>query len=79
MIRHAIKSPGTDFERDPRIQHYRARSIRIDTVPAMPIMADGVKIGEGSVKIDIQKRALTVLVPAGETKDITKPGDSYEK
>ena len=79
LIRHAIKSPGTDFERDPRIQHYRARSIRIDTVPAMPIMADGVKIGEGSVKIDIQKRALTVLVPAGETKDITKPGDSYEK
>ena len=79
LIRHAIKSPGTDFERDPRIQHYRARSITIDTVPAMPIMADGVKIGEGSVKLDIAKRALSVLVPAGETKDITKSGDSYEK
>jgi YegS/Rv2252/BmrU family lipid kinase len=79
LIRHAIKSPGTDFEQDPRIQHYRARSIIIDTVPAMPIMADGVKIGEGSVKIDIQKRALSVLVPTGETKDITKSGDSFEK
>jgi YegS/Rv2252/BmrU family lipid kinase len=79
LIRHAIKSPGTDFERDPRIQHYRARSITIDTVPAMPIMADGVRIGEGSVKINIQKRALSVLVPAGETKDITKSGDHFEK
>ncbi len=68
LIRHAIKSPGSDFERDPRIQHYRARSIIIDTVPAMPIMADGVKIGEGSVKIDIQKRALSVLVPTGKPK-----------
>jgi YegS/Rv2252/BmrU family lipid kinase len=79
LIRHAIKSPGTDFERDPRIQHYRARSITIDTVPPMPIMADGVKIGEGSVKIDIQKRALSVLVPTGGTEDITKSGDSFEK
>ena len=77
LIRHAIKSPGTDFERDPRIQHYRARSIAIDTVPPMPIMADGIKIGEGSAKIDIQKRALTVLVPTEGTKD--KPGDSFEK
>jgi hypothetical protein len=42
-------------------------------------MADGVKIGEGSVKIDIQKRALPVMVPAGGTKDITKSGDSIEK
>jgi YegS/Rv2252/BmrU family lipid kinase len=79
LIRSAIKSPGTDFELDPRIRHYRARSIIIDTVPAMPIMADGVKIGEGSVKIDIQKHALSVLVPSRETKDIAKSGDSFEK
>lgn len=79
LLRYAIKSQGTDFELDPRIQHYRARSITIDTVPPMPIMADGTKIGEGSVKIDIQKRALSVLVPSGETKDKIKSGDSFEK
>jgi diacylglycerol kinase (ATP) len=79
LIRHAVKSPGTDFKQDPRIQHYRARSIVIDTVPPMPIMADGTKIGEGTVKIDIQKRALSVLVPTRETKDLTKSGDHFEK
>ena len=79
LIRQAIKSPGTDFERDPRIQHYRARSITIDTVPPMPIMADGTKIGDGSVKVDIQKRALSVLVPAGEAKNIIESGESFEK
>ena len=79
LIRHAIKSPGTDLKQDPRIQHYHARSIMIDTVPPMPIMADGTKIGEGSVKIDIQKRALSVLVPSGETRYIAKLGDSFEK
>ena len=79
LIRHAIKSPGTDFELDPRIQHYRARSIIIDTDPPMQIMADGAKIGCGSVKIDIQKRALSVLVPSGETKDSMESGDGFEK
>lgn len=74
LIRHAVKSPGTDFNQDPRIQHYRARSIVIDTLPPMPIMADGKKIGEGSVKIDIQKRALTLMVPKIEAKD-AKSGD----
>ncbi len=77
LLRHAIKDPGTDFKRDPHIQHYRARSIAIDTVPPMPIMADGIKIGDGSAKIDIQKSALTVLVPTEETND--KPGDNFEK
>jgi diacylglycerol kinase family enzyme len=79
LIRHAIKSPGTDFEQDPHIQHYHAHSVKIDTVPPMPIMADGTKIGEGSVKIDILKRALSVLVPTRETKEIIETGDSFEK
>ena len=74
FIRHAVKSPGTDFNQDPRIQHYRTRSIVIDTLPPMPIMVDGKKIGDGSVKIDIQKRALTVMVPQIEAKD-AKSGD----
>jgi hypothetical protein len=45
----------------------------------MPIMADGTKIGDGSVKVDIQKRALSVLVPPEGTKYLTKSGDSFEK
>jgi len=79
LVRHAIKGPGTDFEQDPRIQHYRARSIIINTVPAMPIMADGVKIGEGCVKIDVHKRALSVMVPAKETQEMARSGDRFEK
>ncbi len=79
LLRFAMKSAGTDFEQDPRIQHYRVRSITIDTVPPMPIMADGTKIGEGSVEIDVQKHALSVLVPAGKPKDRNKSGDHIEK
>ncbi len=72
LLRQAVKSPGTDFIRDPSIQHFRAHSVAINTVPSMPIMADGIKIGEGSVKIDIQKRALSVLVPTTEIEDLSK-------
>jgi YegS/Rv2252/BmrU family lipid kinase len=79
LVRHAIKGCGTDFEQDPRIQHYRARSIIIDTVPAMPIMADGVKIGDGSVKIDVHRRALSVMAPTEKTKDMAESGDRFER
>ena len=79
LLRCAIKSAGTDFEQDSRIQHDCVRSITIDTDPPMPIMADGIKIGEGSVKIDVQERALTVLVPKAETKARSKSGDRLEK
>ena len=33
---------------DPRIQHFRARTVDIDTQPVMPVMADGLVMGEGS-------------------------------
>ena len=49
---------------DPRIQHYRVKKIAIDTNPPMPIMADGVTIGAGSVQIEVLKHALHVMIPA---------------
>jgi len=35
----------------------------------MPVMADGVSLGEGSVTIEIRRHTTTVLVP--ETKEIS--------
>ncbi len=54
----------------PRIQHYHVRRIEIDSHPAMPVMADGFALGEGPLKISVQRRTLTVMagVPAPETR-----------
>jgi diacylglycerol kinase (ATP) len=54
---------------DPRIHHFRARRVDMDTQPAMPVMADGLDLGEGPLHISVQRHALAVMVgkPAPET------------
>jgi diacylglycerol kinase (ATP) len=47
---------------DPRIQHFQARRVDMDTQPAMPVMADGLEMGEGSLHISVQRHALAVMV-----------------
>ena len=47
---------------DPRIQHYQVRRVDIDTHPAMPVMADGLEMGEGPLHISVQRHALAVMV-----------------
>ncbi len=47
---------------DERIQHYHVRRVDIETNPAMPVMADGLALGEGPLRISVQRRALAVMV-----------------
>jgi len=62
LIGYVLKGPGIDQLEDPRIQHFRVRKIEIKTQPAMTIMADGMPIGEGSLIIEAQQQALSVMV-----------------
>jgi diacylglycerol kinase family enzyme len=49
-------------QEDERIQHYHVRRVDIDTNPAMPLMADGLALGEGPLHISVQRHALEVMV-----------------
>jgi diacylglycerol kinase family enzyme len=51
-----------DGPEDERIQHYHVRRVDIDTNPAMPLMADGLALGEGPLHISVQRHALAVMV-----------------
>ena len=55
---------GMDMNKmeDSRILHYHVRWVDIATHPAMPVMADGSPLGEGSVHIEAQHRVLAVMV-----------------
>ena len=46
---------------DDRIQHFHVRRAEIDTNPAMPVMADGLALGEGRLRISVQRHALAVM------------------
>ena len=62
LLGYIFNGVGSDVSEDPRIQHYHARRVDIDTQPAMPINADGNMLGEGRVRIEVRRRILTVIV-----------------
>src|SRR5512143_969054 len=43
---------------DERIQHYHVRRVEVDTNPAMVVMTDGLALGEGPMRIRVQRHAL---------------------
>jgi diacylglycerol kinase family enzyme len=53
---------GEGKPEDPRIQHYHVRRVEITTSPAMQVMADGSPLGEGTVRIEVRKRVLAMMV-----------------
>lgn len=60
MLTYAVLSRGGPVE-DAGIRHYRAKHIRIVSNPRMPILADGILLGQGSLSVHIHRRALTVM------------------
>ncbi len=67
LVGYALKGSGTDTQEDPRIQHFRVQKIEVETSPSMPLMADGVVLGEGHVSIEVRKLALSVMASDSPT------------
>jgi diacylglycerol kinase (ATP) len=60
MISYAMLSQIGHFE-DIGIKHYRVKHVRIRSNPRMPVLADGLLLGEGSLSVHVHPRALTVM------------------
>jgi YegS/Rv2252/BmrU family lipid kinase len=63
---------------DDRIQRYRARKLKIKTKPRLEVMADGVMLGEGRVRIKLFPRALRVIAPPEGTGFAQPPEPKQE-
>lgn len=61
MISYAVLSRGGIVE-DAGIKHYRARHISIVSKPKMPVLADGILLGQGLLSVHVHPRALAVMV-----------------
>lgn len=79
LIGYVLQGPGTSMLEDPRIQHFRVRRIIIDTHPAMPVMADGIALGEGSVQIEVRRHALSVMGGPAVSNVLTESDKILEK
>jgi YegS/Rv2252/BmrU family lipid kinase len=69
LIGQAMQSPAT--APDARIQRFCAKTIAIKTNPAMPVMADGVFLGEGSVTVRLHPHRLRVMAGLADVATTT--------
>ena len=60
MISYAMLSQIGVME-DIGIKHFRAKHVKIRSFPRMPVLADGILLGEGSLSVHIHPRALAVM------------------
>ncbi len=79
LLGYVLAGPRARKQEDPRIQHLRVRRVLIKTNPAMPIMADGIDIGTGTVCIEVQPKALNVILAKAPQKRMRKPGEILAK
>lgn len=63
MLAYAMLSRGGTVE-DAGVKHYRAKHVAIVSDPQMPVLADGVLLGQGSLSIHVHPRALRVMAGA---------------
>jgi diacylglycerol kinase (ATP) len=72
LLAYVFQGVGEGKPEDPRIQHYHVRKVDINTSPAMQVMADGSPLGEGTVRIEVRKRVLAMMVgePVSEKQSI---------
>jgi diacylglycerol kinase family enzyme len=49
------------YSGDGKVQHYQARKLKVKASPKLDVMADGVALGKGTVKIKVRQGALRVI------------------
>jgi diacylglycerol kinase (ATP) len=62
-VKNEDKTQSENGEDDGKVQRYRARKVKIKTSPKLAVMADGVMLGKGTVKIKVKPGALRVFAP----------------
>jgi diacylglycerol kinase (ATP) len=63
LMAYSTKTMNKDYTDNGKIQRYRAKKIIIKSSPKLDVMADGVMLGKGKVKIKIHPGALRVIAP----------------
>lgn len=61
-----------------KVHHYQARKLKVKTSPKLDVMADGVALGKGTVKIKVQPGALRVITNMGKTGGINPESNAAE-
>jgi len=67
LLAYSTRVISGGLPKNEKIQRYRARKLKIKTSPKLEVMADGVMLGKGTVKIKVLPGALRVIAPPAGT------------
>lgn len=70
LLNYVFQGGVMDRSDDPRVLQVQVRRLDITTSPAMQVMADGIDLGSGAVRIRLRRRALTVMAPLPQPGEI---------
>jgi diacylglycerol kinase (ATP) len=62
-LAYFAKASNEGHTDDGKIQRYRARKLKIKTSPKLEVLADGILLGKGTVRIKVLPGALRVIAP----------------
>ncbi len=63
LVSYAMQVINEGYTDNEKIQRYRARKLKIKTSPKLKVLADGVLLGKGTVRIKLLPGALRVIAP----------------
>jgi diacylglycerol kinase (ATP) len=61
LLRYYATMVDGDYSDDGKVQHYRARKVKVKTSPKLDVLADGVALGKGTVTIKVRKAVLRII------------------
>ena len=78
LIRYYAAVMDGGYSGDGKVQNYQARKIKVEASPKLEVMADGVTLGKGTIKIKVRKNALRVITAEKSPGFGIPPKDTVE-
>jgi diacylglycerol kinase family enzyme len=66
LIHYLADVMNEGYSGDKKVQYYQAQKLKVKTSPKLDIMADGIPLGKGKVKIKMLAGALRVITNSSE-------------
>ncbi len=79
LITYTMQSLAGAAVEDTRIKHHRVRRVTIHSDPPMPVLADGIPLGQGPVTAVVRPGSLSVMAGNGQSGElVSSPGVTGE-
>lgn len=77
LIGYAVQATS-GIPEDSRVGQYRVSRVRIETTPVMPIMVDGVPLGEGPLEVSVHPACVRVMAGVRNSSRISLRSNNTE-